>query len=80
MDGEEATKMMFDERDELLANFEEAEGGEGNSAGSGEKSKVIDNATNMTELNLSFEIEEIELKVSQVWLQKYNRYSISCVI
>lgn len=32
------------------------------------KSKVIDNATNMTEVDMSFEIEEIELRIAQVSL------------
>jgi len=32
----------------------------------GSKGKVVDNATNMTDVDLGFEIEEIEVLVSQV--------------
>jgi len=31
-----------------------------------DKSKVVDNATNMTQLSLSFEITEIEVHIAQV--------------
>ena len=48
--------MIFEEREDLLS----VEGGS-------TKTKVIDNATNMTEVDMSFEIEDIEVKISQVF-------------
>lgn len=62
MDEFEDTKdILFDEREEIMAE----EGGEVDLP-SLEKKKVIDNATNMTEVEMDFQIEDIELTLSQV--------------
>ena len=52
---EDTKGVIFEEREDLLS----VEGGS-------TKTKVIDNATNMTEVDMSFEIEDIEVKISQV--------------
>lgn len=50
--------VILEEREEMLSAEQE-----GSDA---VKTKVIDNATNMTEVDMSFEIEEIEVKIAQV--------------
>lgn len=59
-DFEDTKEVIFDEREEMLME----EGGSGSAPGG--KTKVIDSATNMTEVDMSFEIEEIEVRLSQV--------------
>ncbi|XP_067941641.1 intermembrane lipid transfer protein VPS13A-like [Watersipora subatra] len=56
---EDSKGVILEERDELLEEGERSS-----------KGKVIENATNMTELDLNFEIEEIELKVLKTVLGK----------
>lgn len=60
---EEAQGIIHEEREELLAAVKEDEE-------TPAKSKVIDNATNMCDLDLSFDIDEIEVRLNQVSLEQ----------
>lgn len=60
---EDTREVILEEREEMLAD------GTSQLTPPGEASsntKVIDNATNMTEVDMSFEIEEIEVRIAQV--------------
>lgn len=62
MDGlSDIHEVIKEEPEDLSEDAEDAE-----ATGLKGKAKVIENATNMTDVDLSFEIEEIEVKISQV--------------
>lgn len=61
---EGAHEIILEEREELSSEAALPDGSE--SSVDTQKSKVIDNATNMTEVDMSFEIEEIEVRIAQV--------------
>ena len=63
---EDTREVILEEREEMLSANDDAGSSEASYITT--KSKVIDNATNMTEVDMSFEIEEIELRIAQVSL------------